>query len=158
MQQRLKSTLKGCLVLCSPAISFQYVWLQRSNCIARVTSGTGDKRKITRAGGVTWEGLQDEYDRLKLVRGLSNEAGRNNCFLNVIIQSLWHLRSFREALLAMQPQVGNPYLHCTKVQLMPVYLRRLQFQSASNLFSYDMFCYTIVHLSMDLPTWSVAAL
>ena len=53
-----------------------------------------------------WEGLQDDLSRLKLVRGLSNEVGRNNCFLNVIIQSLWHLRSFRDALLALQPQVG----------------------------------------------------
>lgn len=28
-------------------------------------------------------------------KGLSNELGENNCFLNVIIQSLWHLRSCR---------------------------------------------------------------
>ncbi|KAJ0402389.1 hypothetical protein P43SY_004098 [Pythium insidiosum] len=28
-------------------------------------------------------------------KGLSNEMGENNCFLNVIIQSLWHLRSCR---------------------------------------------------------------
>lgn len=28
-------------------------------------------------------------------KGLSNEMGENNCFLNVIIQSLWHIRSFR---------------------------------------------------------------
>ena len=65
----------------------------------------GDKRKITRAGGVTWEGLQDDFYRLNLVRGLSNEAGHNNCFLNVVIQSLWHLRSFRQAFLRLNPQV-----------------------------------------------------
>ena len=108
------------------ALTFQCIRLQRRRCIAHLISGAGDKRKITRAGGVTWEGLQDEYDRLKLVRGLSNEAGRNNCFLNVIIQSLWHLRSFREALLAMQPQVGTSYLHRIRVQLMPISLRRLR--------------------------------
>ena len=68
---------------------------------------SGDKRKITQAGGVTWEGLQDDYPRLHLVRGLSNEAGHNNCFLNVIIQSLWHLRSFREPLLRMGPVVSS---------------------------------------------------
>lgn len=28
-------------------------------------------------------------------KGLSNELGENNCFLNVIIQSLWHVRSCR---------------------------------------------------------------
>lgn len=28
-------------------------------------------------------------------RGLENKHGRNNCYLNVVIQSLWHLISFR---------------------------------------------------------------
>ena len=65
----------------------------------------GDKRKITRAGGVTWEGLQDDFQRLQLVRGLSNEPGHNNCFLNVIVQSLWHLKAFRQKFLEMRPQV-----------------------------------------------------
>lgn len=32
-------------------------------------------------------------------RGLTSESGQNNCFLNVIIQSLWHLGCFRGALL-----------------------------------------------------------
>ena len=36
-------------------------------------------------------------------RGLTSETGQNNCFLNVIIQSLWHLASFREALLGSDP-------------------------------------------------------
>ena len=38
-----------------------------------------------------------------LCRGLTSETGQNNCFLNVIIQSLWHLASFREALLGTDP-------------------------------------------------------
>lgn len=33
-------------------------------------------------------------------KGLSNELGSNNCFLNVVIQSLWHVRSCR-VLIAM---------------------------------------------------------
>lgn len=33
-------------------------------------------------------------------RGLTSESGQNNCFLNVIVQSLWHLGCFRTALLA----------------------------------------------------------
>ncbi len=33
--------------------------------------------------------------------GLSNEAGEYNCFLNVIIQCLWHCTDFRR-------QVGQP--------------------------------------------------
>ena len=28
-------------------------------------------------------------------RGLENKVGKNNCYLNVVIQSLWHLLSFR---------------------------------------------------------------
>jgi len=28
-------------------------------------------------------------------KGLVNKKGTNNCFLNVVIQSLWHLQSFR---------------------------------------------------------------
>ena len=33
-------------------------------------------------------------------KGLSNNQGNNNCFLNVVIQSLWHLGSFRSHFLA----------------------------------------------------------
>ena len=59
------------------------------------------------AGGVQWEGMGDRegVKRLCLVRGLKNDSGLNNCFLNVVIQCLWHLPSFREALLSLQPQV-----------------------------------------------------
>ena len=31
-----------------------------------------------------------------LPRGLANASGENNCFLNVVVQSLWHLDTFRE--------------------------------------------------------------
>lgn len=34
-------------------------------------------------------------------RGLSNESGENNCFLNVTIQALWHLGPFRIELLKL---------------------------------------------------------
>lgn len=29
-------------------------------------------------------------------KGLQNRVGEQNCFLNVVIQGLWHLRSFRD--------------------------------------------------------------
>ena len=29
------------------------------------------------------------------LKGLDNATGANNCFLNVILQSFWHLTSFR---------------------------------------------------------------
>ena len=34
---------------------------------------------------------------------LRNEAGEYNCFLNVIIQALWHLQPFREAMREVRP-------------------------------------------------------
>lgn len=46
-----------------------------------------------------YEDRPDGLTLLKLVRGLSNMQGQHNCFLNVIIQSLWHLPAFRTALL-----------------------------------------------------------
>lgn len=41
--------------------------------------------------------------RLELIRGLHNPEGQYNCFLNVILQGLWALTSFRRALLALAP-------------------------------------------------------
>jgi uncharacterized UBP type Zn finger protein len=32
------------------------------------------------------------------LKGLINPLGENNCFLNVVIQSLWHLDSFSTTL------------------------------------------------------------
>ncbi|XP_010678606.1 uncharacterized protein LOC104894129 isoform X3 [Beta vulgaris subsp. vulgaris] len=48
--------------------------------------------------------------------GLRNEIGEYNCFLNVIIQSLWHLRRFREEFLRRSSSehvhVGDPCVVC----------------------------------------------
>ncbi|CAI9285304.1 unnamed protein product [Lactuca saligna] len=48
--------------------------------------------------------------------GLKNEVGEYNCFLNVIIQSLWHLRRFREEFLSKSTSahvhVGDPCVTC----------------------------------------------
>ncbi|KAL4559240.1 hypothetical protein LXL04_031375 [Taraxacum kok-saghyz] len=48
--------------------------------------------------------------------GLKNEAGEYNCFLNVIIQSLWHLKRFREEFLkrstSAHRHVGDPCVTC----------------------------------------------
>ena len=37
--------------------------------------------------------------------GLSNEAGEYNCFLNVIVQCLWHCSEFRAAMAAWPPSL-----------------------------------------------------
>ncbi|XP_043726329.1 uncharacterized protein LOC122672887 isoform X2 [Telopea speciosissima] len=48
--------------------------------------------------------------------GLKNEVGEYNCFLNVIIQSLWHLRRFRDEFLSrstsVHVHVGDPCVVC----------------------------------------------
>ncbi|XP_059642017.1 uncharacterized protein LOC132283975 isoform X2 [Cornus florida] len=48
--------------------------------------------------------------------GLKNEVGEYNCFLNVIIQSLWHLRRFRDEFLRRSTSehvhVGDPCVIC----------------------------------------------
>jgi hypothetical protein len=75
----------------------------------------GARLRVTDTGAVVFEtsagtangsasgNSQQQQRRLNLVRGLRNGEGEYNCFLNVIIQSLWHLRPFREALLALNP-------------------------------------------------------
>ncbi|GLI67376.1 hypothetical protein VaNZ11_011557 [Volvox africanus] len=52
-------------------------------------------------GLVYHPGVTGQSRNLQFVRGLQNLGGQHNCFLNVIIQSLWHLRSFREAVLQL---------------------------------------------------------
>ncbi|OWM65342.1 hypothetical protein CDL15_Pgr008932 [Punica granatum] len=48
--------------------------------------------------------------------GLQNEVGEYNCFLNVIIQSLWHLRRFHDEFLKRSASnhvhVGDPCVIC----------------------------------------------
>ncbi|CAK7322898.1 unnamed protein product [Dovyalis caffra] len=48
--------------------------------------------------------------------GLKNDIGEYNCFLNVIIQSLWHLRRFRDEFLSRSGSehvhVGDPCVVC----------------------------------------------
>ena len=66
-----------------------------------VLSFAGLQRRIVKKHGLVYEDRQEGMRRLKLVRGLSNMSGQYNCFLNVIIQSLWHLPAFRQALLTL---------------------------------------------------------
>lgn len=40
-------------------------------------------------------------------KGLLNRPGQNNCFLNVCIQALWHLDSFRSKFLSSGSHVHN---------------------------------------------------
>ncbi|WCJ35992.1 Ubiquitin carboxyl-terminal hydrolase-related protein [Euphorbia peplus] len=53
--------------------------------------------------------------------GLQNNVGEYNCFLNVIIQSLWHLRRFREEFLSKSASehvhVGEPCVVCALYEI-----------------------------------------
>ena len=60
-------------------------------------------------GGLTWEGYLDDLLRTRLVRGLRNDMGLNNCFLNVVLQCLWHTQPFRAAVLGLTPAALH---HC----------------------------------------------
>ncbi|KAK9748006.1 hypothetical protein RND81_02G029600 [Saponaria officinalis] len=67
----------------------------------------------TEADGATCENVHE----VDLVGpGLQNEAGEYNCYLNVIIQSLWHLKRFREEFLGRSTSehvhVGDPCVVC----------------------------------------------
>ncbi|KAI4303876.1 hypothetical protein MLD38_039462 [Melastoma candidum] len=59
-------------------------------------------------------GIADAIDVIGA--GLQNEVGEYNCFLNVIIQSLWHIRQFRNEFLKRSPldhaHVGDPCVVC----------------------------------------------
>ena len=47
------------------------------------------------------ESNQDKQSYDVAFKGMGNR-GENNCFLNVVIQSLWHLASFRNNFLSCQ--------------------------------------------------------
>ncbi|TVU48283.1 hypothetical protein EJB05_07913, partial [Eragrostis curvula] len=52
--------------------------------------------------------------------GLKNAAGEYNCFLNVIIQSLWHIRRFRDAFLktsSLHKHVEDPCAVCALYEI-----------------------------------------
>ena len=40
--------------------------------------------------------LTDKFKKKQITKGLLNPTGHNNCFLNVVIQALFHLKNFRE--------------------------------------------------------------
>lgn len=56
---------------------------------------------VSNNGSLEW----NTYDTT--FKGLKNELGRNNCFLNVVIQSLWHLASFRHQFLQSEQHLHS---------------------------------------------------
>ncbi|KAL3655313.1 hypothetical protein CASFOL_001099 [Castilleja foliolosa] len=74
---------------------------------------TVPRKELPETSDSCYEGVTDvnEYGA-----GLKNEVGEYNCFLNVIIQSLWHLRRFRDEFLRRSStehvHVGDPCVIC----------------------------------------------
>ncbi|KAG2679123.1 hypothetical protein I3843_11G036300 [Carya illinoinensis] len=67
------------------------------------------------------EGTVDANHADVIGTGLQNEVGEYNCFLNVIIQSLWHLRRFRDEFLrrstSVHVHVGDPCVVCALYEI-----------------------------------------
>lgn len=61
------------------------------------------------------------------LRGLENLMGENNCFLNVVIQSLWHLRAFSSAFVELTQHTHSD--NCVVCELQSIYT---QFQFAED--------------------------
>ncbi|KAL6559455.1 hypothetical protein OROGR_004572 [Orobanche gracilis] len=92
-------------------------------------AGSSNKISMFLQGATTLSQFQAEVDpdeerfQANLVNrrdtygtGLRNEVGEYNCFLNVIIQSLWHIRRFRDEFLwrssSEHVHVGDPCVIC----------------------------------------------
>lgn len=54
-------------------------------------------------------------------KGLKNDIGENNCFLNVVIQCLWHLDSFRNKFQMKGEHVHNE--HCVFCSLQNIFFQ-----------------------------------
>lgn len=68
------------------------------------------------------EGTVENVNRADVFgTGLQNEVGEYNCFLNVIIQSLWHLRRFQDEFLRKAESghvhVGDPCVVCALYEI-----------------------------------------
>ncbi|XP_065876837.1 uncharacterized protein [Euphorbia lathyris] len=67
------------------------------------------------------EVVSDNVNGTDVGMGLQNNVGEYNCFLNVIIQSLWHLRRFREEFLSRSASehvhVGEPCVVCALYEI-----------------------------------------
>ncbi|XP_010550646.1 PREDICTED: uncharacterized protein LOC104821450 [Tarenaya hassleriana] len=70
---------------------------------------------------IVGEKTQDSVHSDVFGTGLQNEVGEYNCFLNVIIQSLWHLRQFRAEFLRRSTldhhHVGDPCVVCALYEI-----------------------------------------
>jgi hypothetical protein len=81
--------------------------------------------------------MQEVHQDSVLGCGLTNPTGDQNCFLNVIIQALWHLSTFREVFLRMHDHQHSP--NCVVCSLQDVLRNMSLSNSASPLKMREVF-------------------
>ncbi|KAG0460064.1 hypothetical protein HPP92_023192 [Vanilla planifolia] len=73
------------------------------------------KKAVRQSLVTTTEEVANVFNKDIYGTGLKNAVGEYNCFLNVIIQSLWHLRRFRDEFLmgsSVHAHIGEPCVVC----------------------------------------------
>ncbi|TKY55133.1 Inactive ubiquitin carboxyl-terminal hydrolase 54 [Spatholobus suberectus] len=98
---------------------------QARGSLPSVSSLRMPQRASSQVDSVDCPPVEDSTDNVNgatlLGTGLKNEVGEYNCFLNVIIQSLWHLRRFRVEFLGRSrsehDHVGNPCVVCALYEI-----------------------------------------
>lgn len=78
---------------------------------------------ITRPQPTTPSGSGDFKALVVATPGLQNQIGEYNCFLNVIIQSLWNCRHFRAPFKAASAAFSSPQV-CPAALLLGVWVGR----------------------------------
>lgn len=81
--------------------------------------------EVDNSGAVPSDVQASNMNRVDVLgTGLKNEVGEYNCFLNVIIQSLWHVRRFRDEFLRRSTSehvhVGDPCVICALKEIFSV--------------------------------------
>ncbi|KAK4257147.1 hypothetical protein QN277_006771 [Acacia crassicarpa] len=99
-----------------------YQALQKLPPVSRLRTPDRASLQVDNFGAPMEENTTENVDGGTLLgTGLKNEVGEYNCFLNVIIQSLWHLRRFREEFLSRarseHDHVGNPCVVCALYEI-----------------------------------------
>jgi len=64
-------------------------------------STAGSPKSVAPEGASSHNGGAEQAGLGQAGLGLKNEVGERNCFINVVIQSMWHLRAFRDGFLAL---------------------------------------------------------
>lgn len=96
-----------------------------------IVSIDDDFWKFHRVDPMTLIPSQSTETNIEREKGLSNRIGENNCFLNVIIQSFYHLRPFRVGIM-MISEHNHPNENCIFCAL-KVVLSQYHFEPGSSV-------------------------